>query len=183
MAASFFRLFLLALLLVLPTRAIGEGLPAIEHFSPQGTVKKVRQATTRFSQPMVSFGDPRLSDPFEVDCSARVEGKGRWADGRNWVFDFTEDLPAGVACTFTLKPSLRALSGKEVTGPRKFTFSTGGPSIVRSVPFEGNPSIDENQAFLLMLDAEAGEESILANVSRAKSSSWRSSSRALRMGC
>jgi len=165
MAASFFRLFLLALLLVLPTRAIGEGLPAIEHFSPQGTVKKVRQATARFSQPMVSFGDPRLSDPFEVDCSGGIEGKGRWADGRNWVFDFAEDLPAGVACTFALKPSLRSLSGEVVTGPRKFTFSSGGPSIVRSVPFEGNPSIDENQAFLLLLDAEAGEESILANVS------------------
>ena len=165
MPAPAFRVLLLVLLLGLPSRAIGGSLPTIEHFSPQGTVKKVRQVTARFSQPMVAFGDPRLSDPFAVDCPAGVEGKGRWADGRIWVFDFAEDLPAGVACTYSLKPSLRALSGEEVTGPRKFTFSTGGPSIVRTVPFEGNPSIDENQAFLLLLDADADEESILANVS------------------
>lgn len=165
MPAPVLRMILLVLLLVFPLSAIGENLSTIENFSPQGTVKKVRQATARFSRPMVAFGDPRLSDPFEVDCSAGVEGKGRWADGRNWVFDFAEDLPAGVACTFTLKPSFRSLSGEEVTGPGKFTFSSGGPSIVRSVPFEGNPSIDENQAFLLLLDADADVESILANVS------------------
>jgi alpha-2-macroglobulin len=165
MPAPLFRLFLLALLLVLPARAIGEILPAIELFSPQGSVKKVRQATARFSQPMVPFGDPRLSDPFEVDCSGEGQGRGRWADGRNWVFDFEEDLPAGILCNFTLKPSLRALSGGEITGPRQYSFSTGGLSIVRSVPYEGNKAIDENQAFLLLLDAAADEKSILANVS------------------
>ncbi len=66
----------------------------IELFSPQGSVKEVRQATARFSAAMVALGDPRLADPFEVSCAAA--GKGRWADGRNWVYDFDADLPAGL---------------------------------------------------------------------------------------
>ena len=34
--------------------------PAAEvtRFSPQGTVKQVRQASAAFSEPMVAFGDP-----------------------------------------------------------------------------------------------------------------------------
>ena len=36
-------------------------VPAAEvaRFSPQGTVKRVRQVTARFSEPMVPLGDPR----------------------------------------------------------------------------------------------------------------------------
>src|SRR5262245_59269127 len=59
--------------------------PQVEWFSPQGTAKQVRQAVARFTAPMVSLGDPRLEDPFNVDCGAK--GKGHWADTRNWVYD------------------------------------------------------------------------------------------------
>ena len=76
--------------------------PRVESFSPQGTVKGVRQVTARFSEPMVPFGDPRLGEPFAIDCPEA--GKGRWVDARNFVYDFERDLPAGVRCTFTLKP-------------------------------------------------------------------------------
>ena len=40
----------------------------VEHFWPQGYVKAVRQVTARFSAPMVALGDPRLDDPFTIDC-------------------------------------------------------------------------------------------------------------------
>ena len=53
----------------------------VEAFSPQGTVKDVRQVAVRFSEPMVAFGDPRLPEPFAIACDAR--GRGRWADTRN----------------------------------------------------------------------------------------------------
>jgi uncharacterized protein YfaS (alpha-2-macroglobulin family) len=163
------RTFLASLALLsflLPLRlspAFAAEPPTVQLFSPQGTVKKVRQVTARFSEPMVPFGDPRLSDPFEIACPAT--GKGRWADGRNWIYDFDEDLPAGIACRFTLKASLATLSGKPVEGTRAFSFSTGGPAILRSIPYEGSRHVDENQAFLLLLDAEAKEESILAHAS------------------
>jgi len=68
--------------------------PGVELFAPQGEVKEVRQVTARFTTPMVPFGDPRLVEPFDVDCAEK--GSGRWADARNWVFDFERDLPAGV---------------------------------------------------------------------------------------
>jgi uncharacterized protein YfaS (alpha-2-macroglobulin family) len=132
----------------------------IESFSPQGEIKGVRQVMARFPAPMVALGDPRLSAPFEIDCSAA--GTGRWADARNWIYDFAQDLPAGVRCTFTLKPGIVTLQGEPVEAGGPFTFSTGGPAIVEPLPYEG-VNIDEEQIFVLALDAPAKPESIAAN--------------------
>jgi hypothetical protein len=38
--------------------AYAEEGPSVEFFSPQGTVKTVRQVNARFSEQMVPFGDP-----------------------------------------------------------------------------------------------------------------------------
>ena len=154
---------ILSLCLLLSNNAFAQEPPGVEMFSPQGTVKKVRQVAARFSVPMVAFGDPRLSDPFEVSCP--VKGKGRWADDRNWAYDFEEDLPAGIRCDFALRDGLTALSGKAIGGQQRYSFSTGGPAILFSVPREGNIFVDEEQIFLLLLDAEADGESILATAS------------------
>jgi uncharacterized protein YfaS (alpha-2-macroglobulin family) len=130
----------------------------VEQFSPQGTVKEIRQVTARFSEAMVPFGDPRLQDPFSPQCPEK--GKGRWVDGRTWVYDFERDFPAGVICTFQLKPDLKTLAGGPVRGPEVFSFNTGGPSVRRSKPEEGHNGIDENQVFIFSLDSEADEASI-----------------------
>ena len=99
----------------------------VESFSPQGTVKEVRQVHARFSEPMVPFGDPRAAVmPFDIKCPE--EGSARWVDERNWVYDFDRDLPAGVRCEFRLRADLRTLAGGAVAGPPAFTFSTGRPS-------------------------------------------------------
>jgi len=102
-ALFLFSVLPLCLLLSIPALALES--PGVVLFSPQRTVKKVRQVAARFSEPMVPFGDPRLSDPFEISCP--VQGKGRWADDRNWAYDFEEDLPAGIRCEFLLKRSGR----------------------------------------------------------------------------
>src|ERR1700730_1311408 len=133
----------------------------VEFFSPQGEVRGVRQVSARFATAMVPFGDPRELDPFDVDCVEK--GKGRWADSKNWVYDFDRDLPAGVRCGFTLKAGVTALDGKTLESGQRFTFSTGGPAVIRSLPFEGS-HIDENQIFVLGLDAPAKSETIAANV-------------------
>lgn len=133
----------------------------IEMFSPQGTVKKVRQVSVKFAEQMVPFGDPRLVEPFDIKCAEK--GQGRWADGKNWIYDFDKDLPAGIVCEFTVKQDLKTLSGKPIK-EQQFYFSTGGPAIIRSVPREGNTYIDENQIFALYLDAEPDEDAILKNV-------------------
>ncbi|MCK7581899.1 MAG: hypothetical protein MZV65_43950 [Chromatiales bacterium] len=125
----------------------------MELFSPQGEVKQVRQVTARFAEQMVAFGEPREVAPFDIECP--VSGSGRWVDGRNWAYDFAEDLPAGVACHFALKSGVTALSGNPLPAGQRFDFHTGGPAIRHSLPYEGDERIDENQAFILGLDAPA----------------------------
>ncbi|MDR0480790.1 MAG: alpha-2-macroglobulin, partial [Gallionellaceae bacterium] len=129
----------------------------VESFTPQGEIKGVRQVAARFSVPMVTFGDPRPAPPFDVQCDA--PGHGRWSDARNWIYDFDNDLPAGLKCAFTTKPKLRSIGGGLVQ-PASFNFNTGGPALVMSYPGEGSWNIDEQQIFLLGLDAQATPDSI-----------------------
>ncbi len=96
--------------------AVGAPAAQVEFFSPQGEVKGVRQVAVRFSEPMVAFGDPRLPEPFEIECPA--PGAARWADQKNWVYDFAHDLPAGLRCTFRLKPDLASLDGNRWSATR-----------------------------------------------------------------
>ncbi len=129
----------------------------VESFSPRGEVQNVRQVRARFSVPIVAFGSA-ATEPFEIECTAG--GSGRWIDTRNWVYDFEKDLQAGVACSFAIKENLKAFDGRQVVGERTFSFTTGGPSIVRSWPYEGNESIDEEQVFILELNGPALPESV-----------------------
>jgi hypothetical protein len=110
--------------------------PRIDLFSPQGTVKDVRQVTVRFSEQMVPFGDPRpAADPFDIDCAEK--GVGRWADERNWVYDFEGNLTAGNRCEFRLQDGFKSLGGHALSGQQQFSFSTGGPAVRFSTPGEG----------------------------------------------
>lgn len=138
---------------LIPTLAPAAG---VEAFSPQGEVKAVRQASARFDVDMVPLGDPRLADPFRVDCPAK--GKGRWVDSRNWVYDFDQDLPAGLDCRFTLADGRTGLAGEQLA-PARFGFTTGGPAILTSIPSEGS-RISEDQVFVLGLDAPVREASL-----------------------
>jgi len=137
--------------------------PHIARFSPEGAIKGVRQVTARFSAPMVPLGDPRpATDVFDVTCAE--PGTARWIDSREWAYDFARDLPAGVRCTFRLRAGLTTLDGVAVGGRRDYAFSTGGPAILpSSLPRAGSEWIDEQQAFLLVLDAPADEASVLAH--------------------
>ena len=142
------------------------GAPAaavtVEQFSPQGTVKDIRQVTARFSAPMVPFGDLRdIAAPFTVDCPE--PGSARWVDSRTWAYDFSRDLPAGVRCAFTVRAELRSLGGEPVTGPTRFDFSTGGPAIESTLPGEGTDRIEEEQVFVLSLNGEAARDTVLAH--------------------
>lgn len=40
----------------------------VEMFSPQGMVKEVRQVKARFSEQLAPFGEPRLAEPFDINC-------------------------------------------------------------------------------------------------------------------
>ena len=144
-------LVLLILVLVhLPVLARTAGNVSVESFSPQGSLKNVRQVTARFAAPMVALGDPRRPEPFDIDCPET--GTRSWADPRTWVLDFDHDLPSGRICRFRLKADLRSLDGRKLSGKTDFSFDTGGPNILRSLPEEGSHRVDERQAFVLALD-------------------------------
>jgi alpha-2-macroglobulin len=156
-------LAMLALALI-PARTALAAAPSVVRFSPQGTVKGVRQVTARFSAAMTPLGDPRVSvSPFDINCPAK--GTARWIDSFNWSFDFESDLPAGLKCTFTLHRGLKSLAGEAVAPTPPFTFDTGGPSIVETRPWSDSNDIDEQQAFLLILDAEVDPASVLQHAS------------------
>jgi alpha-2-macroglobulin len=159
-ASAAFLLFFLIPLLSVPLPANGADGPSVELFSPRGVVRGVRQATARFSDPMVAFGDFRAGSPFDIKCPQKATG--RWADSRNWVYDFDHNLPAGIVCGFSLKPDIRTLSGMPLTGEKVFTFSTGGPAVIKSYPREGQ-TVAEDQIFILYTDAEPSEQSVLAH--------------------
>jgi hypothetical protein len=133
----------------------------IVSFSPEGTVKEVRQVKAIFSEPMTAIGDKRENIPFDILCSEK--GYPRWVDGITWIYDFIDELPGGCRCSFEAKRDLKSLSGSVLTGRSRFSFSTGGPVIVKSIPESGNSSIENSQIFVLELNAEADEASIISN--------------------
>lgn len=151
---SMTALFILLASLLIPLSALAAG---VEQFSPQGEVKNVRQVSARFDADMVPLGDPRLADPFIATCPAK--GTGRWVDNRNWVYDFERDLPAGLACGFSLAAGVKTLAG-EPLAPASYHFTTGGPAIVTSIPEEGAEYVSEDQVFVLGLDAPVKESSL-----------------------
>jgi uncharacterized protein YfaS (alpha-2-macroglobulin family) len=135
----------------------------ITTFSPQGEVAKVRQVRATFSDSMVKFGDPRLPSPFDNACAntTPVAGSGRWVDDKTWVYDFKEDVPAGVRCEFRLKAGVKSLAGAPVTGDTSYRFSTGGPAIVRAYPYPGEGNeVEEEQVFVLLLNGAAKPQSV-----------------------
>jgi uncharacterized protein YfaS (alpha-2-macroglobulin family) len=161
--ASALALFLLISSALAGAAAAGDA-PSVTRFSPTGTVKQVRQVTAQFSAAMVPLGDPRAAvSPFDIDCPEK--GAARWIDSFNWSYDFGVDLPAGVRCTFRLRARLKTLGGAALAGQTTFVFDTGGPAIIDNRPWTGDSEIDEQQAFVLVLDAGADPASIAANAS------------------
>jgi len=124
MMPMFFRAALLAVcaLSVFPSFAATPVVPAVVQFSPQGELESVRQVTARFATDMVRLGDPRVKNPFTIDCVAK--GKGRWIDTRNWAYDFTQDVPRGHSCVFTLVKDQRDVAGLALASKNVFAFNT-----------------------------------------------------------
>jgi uncharacterized protein YfaS (alpha-2-macroglobulin family) len=150
-------------LVLMAASALADEGPRVVEFSPQGTVKGVRQARAQFSDQMVPIGDPgKLIDPFAVTCPQK--GTARWADSKNWVFDFTQDLPAGIRCEFSLKPGLKTLDGRPLSARADYAFSTGGPSVTSTDPYQDSSAVDEDQVFMLTLDAPVNPDSVLVHV-------------------
>jgi hypothetical protein len=80
----------------------------ISSLSPQGEVDQVRQLRLRFDEAAIDFGQPQAPAPLALRCddAGASRGSGRWLNEREWVFDFEQDLPPGVACELQTTPGL-----------------------------------------------------------------------------
>lgn len=73
----------------------------IDLFSPDGFIKNPSQVSVRFSEPMIAFGDSRVTKKvFQLNCLSL--GTERWLDAKNWVLDFKRKLPGGTECKFVV---------------------------------------------------------------------------------
>ena len=125
MKSKYIGLFLLICVYMVSSTYADDG-PRVEMFSPQGTVKGVRQVSVRFSEQMVPFGDPRgLMEPFDMVCP--VKGTSRWADGKNWIFDFEKDLPAGIRCEISTESRIEDPFRKRDHRPKGIFLLHRGP--------------------------------------------------------
>ena len=138
---------------------------SITALSPQGEVARVRQVTAKFSEAIVSFGDPKAPAPLSVSCdnAAASRGQGRWTSAREWVYDFEADLPPGVRCRVDAVSGIKSTAGAGLTGAGSYQFNTGGPFVQRVAPGTHQP-IEEEQVFVLRLNGPATPESVQDNV-------------------
>ena len=132
---------------------------SLEDFAPLGEQLDARQARARFSEPMVTTGRHDAPAPFQVDCA--VGGNGWWADERTWVYDLAASLQAGDLCRFRPVADLRDRAGARVRAAEEYAFSVAGPRVTWSLPSPAS-SVDEDQAFVLMLNGAAQPQSVQA---------------------
>ena len=156
---SLCRLIATGLLALVSAQARADA--TLKTMSPIGEVALVRQVRATFSETMVKFGDPRLPAPLDVACTPGAPGVGRWVDDKTWVFDFAKDLPPGTACNAVPHAGARSVAGAAIAADAKFSFSTGGPAVVRAYPSAGSgANIEEEQAFALLLNGPATADSV-----------------------
>jgi len=144
---------------------------AIVAATPRGEVAQVQQVVLKFSEAVVAFGDPRLTDPATVTCQGgSAAGAGRWSSDRVWLFDLREPLGPGARCEVAVrsdwKPAPAASAGASaavatLTGASRFSFSTGGPAVLAIEPRAEGSIVEEDQHFVLRLNGAAVEASVV----------------------
>lgn len=141
--------------------AVSAHAVGIRQFSPQGDVTKVGQVVVQLDGAGVRLGDPKAAAPVTLKCSdaQAAQGTGRWNSEKEWVFDFADNLPAGVRCTAQINSQFKTVAGTALTGATSYQFQTGGPQVERIAP-DTYESIDEQQMFALRLTGAALPDSV-----------------------
>ena len=154
---------LASLLLVLSTLAAQAF--QISSLSPQGEVARVRQVLLKFDEAAIAFGGAKAEAPVDLRCADGFapKGAGRWLNERSWAFDFEDDLPPGVRCNVMVRPDLKSSNGVVLSGPKSFSFSTGGPFIQAVIP-SADSLVEEEQYFALRLTGAASLASVQTHI-------------------
>jgi uncharacterized protein YfaS (alpha-2-macroglobulin family) len=135
--------------------------------TPRGEVAQVQNVAVRFKESTATLGDPRQADPVRLECgSVEVQGKGRWTNDREWVFDFTQSLPAGAKCRVAVREDFRPTApgvSSVWSGVRESTFQLAAPTVLQTRPWQGG-KIEEDQRFLLQLSGTPRFDTVAPNL-------------------
>lgn len=159
-----------ALLFAFSAMVSGHAFSAqIVSFEPTGSVKAVQRVTARFSDDVVSMGDPRVkSEPFSMTCNTTAKTSvsetprysTRWVDSRSWILEFDEPLRAGVRCVLRLNTEMKDLSGSQLLGLTEYGFATSGPALREMIP--DYEEIEPDQYFIALTDGTVDAKSVEA---------------------
>ena len=128
----------------------------VASFTPQGEVRRIQQVAIAFNRDMVRLGQGDAPTPIAIQCpqGGAEAPEGRWLDTRRYVLEWPRDLPIGTRCTVTLNPGVKTLDGADVRAAGPWTFTTGGPKLALSLPYNGESNLREQPVFLLRPDAQ-----------------------------
>lgn len=145
--------------LLSPLAASAVAPPTVIDATPGTDGRAVARFTLRFSDPMTPLGK-EASAPIEMACE--VGGDGRWVDTATYVWEFEKPLPGSTTCKADLKPGLKTLAGRPLTGTRSFTIDSGGPFALAIMPNDGSEDIEEDQAFFVAANGPVDRASVAA---------------------
>jgi uncharacterized protein YfaS (alpha-2-macroglobulin family) len=146
------------LLLLAPLAAPAIAPPTVVTATPGLNGRAIARFTIRFSETMTPLGK-QAAAPIAMRCT--TPGSGRWTDPSTYVWEFDKSLPPSTTCQATLKPGLKTLSGRAVTGKSSFSIDGGGPYAAMVLPPEGDDDIEEDQAFLVAPNGPVDRASVL----------------------
>jgi len=145
--------------------------PQITTFSPHNLSESINQIRAVFSEKVITSAAKDSADVFEVTCQPQFAGRARWENENTWVYTFVTNLPfnrvpGGTKCSVTLREEFKR--NKRVEGKTAYNFQVDGPNILVMEPGSamGNAeeTVSEDQIFLLGLDANVVEDSVLRNL-------------------
>lgn len=129
---------------------------------PESTEGRIEAVSVAFDTQVAPAGNPAHEAPVSIICNQRpLEGSGRWLDPSRWVFSLPQPLPAGQTCSVNARPDFLTLAGAPLQAPTQFTFSSGGPALVQSRPFDWSGPISEDQVFVLRFNAAIDPSSLV----------------------
>src|SRR5262249_12874634 len=126
-----------ALFCLLPLSLSGETARlGVASAGPTGDLAKREQAReirVVFSEPMVELGKipAKVEAPF-FSIEPKVEGAFRWSGTKTLIFTPSRPLPSGTKFEVTVSAGAAAVSGRTLSSPYRFSFTTPGIRLMRS---------------------------------------------------
>ena len=147
-----------------PAPTAAPKIPTVVSISPQGLSEPPNQVVVTFDLPVVPMRNSyQYAEMFTVDCVPAIKGYPRWNSDRQWIYSFSGNVPGGSSCTIRPSPAGLAKLGKKISAPKETKFFTDGPNIVSTKPSLSG-TIEEDQIFVLKLDAPVDLQTVLTNV-------------------